>query len=286
MEVGTNNQVNVTVPHLDGSGVPKTLFKGNQKKYTKECVLIIDKNTGECTLERLTSNISVKKTRSESVMKPNGQMGVGSSSTSGGGGSGSSSAAGAGGSSMKISENSTQRTVSKTKVSTGVRKNNPITGFTHKHSPNQMSDYPHKSPQSAPAWNANNGQSTLPSIMMIDDDVEPMGLPQMHSSNSNNSHQNQHHMNMNSNNHHQPPPPPAAPVQSMPPMSSSSSNNNALGRGTELMSSSDSSSESSYSSDSDSSHHSAPSSNVKQQQPPANLLKEDLCLSDSNSDSD
>lgn len=149
VEVGTNNQVNVTVPHLDGSGVPKTLFKGNQKKYTKECVLIIDKNTGECTLERLTSNISVKKTRSESVMKPNGQMGIGSSSTSL---SSSSNLGAAGaGSSMKM-ENSTQRTVSKTRVSTGVRKNNPITGFTHKHSPNQMSDYPHhKSPQSAPA---------------------------------------------------------------------------------------------------------------------------------------
>lgn len=145
VEMGSNNQVQVTVPHLDGSGVPKTLFKGNQKKYTKECVLIIDKNTGEFTLERLTSNISVKKTRSEAGLKPNGQMGAGASSSS------SSSVVAGGSSANKISENSTQRTVSKTKVSTGVRKNNNITGFM-KHSPNQLSDYPHhKSPQSAPA---------------------------------------------------------------------------------------------------------------------------------------
>lgn len=48
---------------LDGSGVPKTVFKGNQRNYTKECVLIIDKNTGEVTLEKLHENIQVKKTR-------------------------------------------------------------------------------------------------------------------------------------------------------------------------------------------------------------------------------
>lgn len=157
VEVGTNNQVQVTVPHLDGSGVPKTVFKGNQKKYTKECVLIIDKNTGEFTLERLTSNISVKKTRSETASKGNGQLGVGG----GGVGPSSSNAASSSGTSsatagpMKISENSTQRTVSKTRVSTGVRKNNnAITGLMHKHSPNQLSHVEfahHKSPQSAPA---------------------------------------------------------------------------------------------------------------------------------------
>lgn len=155
VEVGTNNQVQVTVPHLDGSGVPKTVFKGNQKKYTKECVLIIDKNTGEFTLERLSSNVSVKKTRSESVIKGNGQMGV--SGVIAGGGNINPSASGPSSSSAaassKINENSTQRTVSKTRVSTGVRKNNAITGFMPKHSPNQVThvEYTHKSPQSAPA---------------------------------------------------------------------------------------------------------------------------------------
>ncbi|EDS27236.1 ELL-associated factor 1 [Culex quinquefasciatus] len=64
LEVGTNKQVTVTVPHNDSSGVPNTVFKGNQRDYTrKECVLIIDRVTGEITLEKLNSNVQVKKTR-------------------------------------------------------------------------------------------------------------------------------------------------------------------------------------------------------------------------------
>lgn len=53
----------VTVPHLDGAGIPHTVFKGSQRPYHKECVLIIDRVTGEITLEKLTANIQVKKTR-------------------------------------------------------------------------------------------------------------------------------------------------------------------------------------------------------------------------------
>lgn len=41
------------------------MFKGSQKPYQKECVLIIDRTTGEITLEKLSCNIQVKKTRSE-----------------------------------------------------------------------------------------------------------------------------------------------------------------------------------------------------------------------------
>lgn len=85
VEVGSNHQVTVTVPHLgigfrslcaiyiklfnilDGAGVPQTVFKGSQRPYQKECVLIIDRVTGAITLEKLSSNIQVKKTRSESV---------------------------------------------------------------------------------------------------------------------------------------------------------------------------------------------------------------------------
>lgn len=48
---------------IDGAGVPQTVFKGSQRPYTKECVLIIDRVTGEFTLEKLSSNIQVKKTR-------------------------------------------------------------------------------------------------------------------------------------------------------------------------------------------------------------------------------
>lgn len=65
VDVGSNNTMTVTVPHLDGAGVPQTVFKGSQKPYNKECVLIVDKVTGEITLERLSWNIQVKKTRSE-----------------------------------------------------------------------------------------------------------------------------------------------------------------------------------------------------------------------------
>lgn len=65
VDVGTNNTMTVTVPHLDGAGIPHTVFKGSQRPYHKECVLIIDRVTGEITLEKLTANIQVKKTRTE-----------------------------------------------------------------------------------------------------------------------------------------------------------------------------------------------------------------------------
>lgn len=119
----------------DTSGVPKTVFKGNQRNYTKECVLIIDKITGEITLEKLHTNIQVKKTRSENTNKPvPAQPSMVPHRAS--------------------LENSTQRTVSKTKVSTGVRKSAiGGIGFVQRHSPIQGSPSynHHKSPQQAPA---------------------------------------------------------------------------------------------------------------------------------------
>jgi ELL-associated factor len=60
--------VTVTVPHLDGAGTPHTVFKGSQRPYQKECVLIIDRVTGEITLEKLSSNIQVKKTRYKNII--------------------------------------------------------------------------------------------------------------------------------------------------------------------------------------------------------------------------
>nr|CAD7570587.1 unnamed protein product [Timema californicum] len=69
IDTGTNHQMTVTVPHLDGAGTSHTVFKGSQRPYQKECVLIIDKTTGEITLEKLSSNIQVKKTRMESNQK-------------------------------------------------------------------------------------------------------------------------------------------------------------------------------------------------------------------------
>lgn len=226
LDVSSNNQVTVTMPHLDSSGVPKTVFKGNQRNYTKECVLIIDKVTGEITLEKLHHNIQVKKTRSETNNKSSSnfsslpsqslsqaqaqaqaqahshshsshlhsqaQIQQSSQSQS----QLSANAAGSSSSSNlintnntnntnsnsktakpKMLENNTQRVSNKTRVSTGIRKN-AIGPFVQRHSPIQGSpSYPHhRSPQQAPAWNANNGQSTLPSIPLIglDDDFAPL----------------------------------------------------------------------------------------------------------------
>lgn len=157
LEVGSNKQVTVTVPSLDGSGVPNAVYKGNQNYSKKECVLIIDRVTGQITLEKLSSNVQVKQTRTESKVvqppPPPPQIKV---------------------------ENSTARQSTKTKITTGSRKNTPIS-FVPKHSPlqNSPSYHPNKSPLSAPAWNANNTQQTLPSIPIIglDDGNDFMTVP-------------------------------------------------------------------------------------------------------------
>ncbi|KHN82148.1 ELL-associated factor 2 [Toxocara canis] len=59
---GGNGDVQVAVP---GEGDSLTIYKGAQKpvKADKECLLFFDHNTGELRLEKLSSNISVKKTR-------------------------------------------------------------------------------------------------------------------------------------------------------------------------------------------------------------------------------
>ncbi|MEE6508813.1 hypothetical protein FKM82_023092 [Ascaphus truei] len=55
----------ITLPNLEGSTAPVTVFKGSKRPYLKECILIVNHDTGECRLEKLSSNISVKKTRAE-----------------------------------------------------------------------------------------------------------------------------------------------------------------------------------------------------------------------------
>uniref|UniRef100_F7BBE5 Transcription elongation factor Eaf N-terminal domain-containing protein n=1 Tax=Ciona intestinalis TaxID=7719 RepID=F7BBE5_CIOIN len=61
MDVGENNDVTVTLPHSQGS---QSVYKGSKKPVQKECVLIYDPTSGSFTLERITSQIQVKKTRS------------------------------------------------------------------------------------------------------------------------------------------------------------------------------------------------------------------------------
>ncbi|KAG1655201.1 Ell-associated factor Eaf [Nymphon striatum] len=65
VDIGDNNEVRVTVPHIESSGTNATVFQGSKKPYQKECVLIIDHATGSITLEKLDSNIQLKKTRAE-----------------------------------------------------------------------------------------------------------------------------------------------------------------------------------------------------------------------------
>ncbi|XP_074659560.1 uncharacterized protein LOC141912236 [Tubulanus polymorphus] len=65
IDVGSGNQVSVTVPHVEGSGTSHTVYKGNKRPSTKECVLIIDNVTGEIRLEKLESTLQLKKTRME-----------------------------------------------------------------------------------------------------------------------------------------------------------------------------------------------------------------------------
>ncbi|XP_075412453.1 ELL-associated factor 2 isoform X2 [Tenrec ecaudatus] len=69
LEVGKGEQVTITLPNIEGSTPPVTVFKGSKKPYLKECVLIINHDTGECRLEKLSSNITVKKTRVEGSSK-------------------------------------------------------------------------------------------------------------------------------------------------------------------------------------------------------------------------
>jgi len=65
--------VKVTVPHENGDS--QTNFSGHQKKANeKECILVIDRVTGEITLEKLSSQILVKKTRAEKPDRANHQQ--------------------------------------------------------------------------------------------------------------------------------------------------------------------------------------------------------------------
>ncbi|KAM6954979.1 ELL-associated factor 2 [Lycodopsis pacificus] len=69
LEVGKGEQVTITLPNLEGSSAPLTVFKGSKRPYMKECILIVNHDTGEYRLEKLNSNIAVKKTRAEGSSK-------------------------------------------------------------------------------------------------------------------------------------------------------------------------------------------------------------------------
>jgi ELL-associated factor len=73
VEIGESNSLSVTVPHSNGT--TETTFKGNLKEPGhKECILIIDRNTGEITLEKLSGHMLLKKTRQERPGKQSAQF--------------------------------------------------------------------------------------------------------------------------------------------------------------------------------------------------------------------
>ncbi|XP_044763676.1 ell-associated factor Eaf [Coccinella septempunctata] len=286
VDVGNNHQVAVTVPHLDGSGVPQTVFKGSQRPYTKECVLVIDKRTGEITLERLSCNIQVKKTRNESskIPHPTDRLGQGSNERSS--------------SSSLASRSSTppvgQRVSSKTKVTSGSRRpDRPITNLIPKHSPLQSSPrYPspnqqNKSPKDELRnFNNDNHTSASASLPMIgmDDFTEPR-LPVS----------NPHHLNSSSSQHHNA----SVPLEKP---SSFQITSDEIG---EISDSSSSSSDAESDSEDEANstvlernltsndRNNGHCNGIQNSAPPkfnsvptSHLLKEDLCLSESGSDSD
>ncbi|XP_028250330.1 ELL-associated factor 2 [Parambassis ranga] len=74
LEVGKGEQVTITLPNLEGSSAPVTVFKGSKRPYMKECILIVNHDTGEYRLEKLNSNIAVKKTRAEGSSKVHSRL--------------------------------------------------------------------------------------------------------------------------------------------------------------------------------------------------------------------
>ncbi|EHB14782.1 ELL-associated factor 1 [Heterocephalus glaber] len=57
LQVGKGDEVTITRPHIPGSTPPVTVFKGNKRPYQKDCVLIINHDTGEYVPEKLSSSI-------------------------------------------------------------------------------------------------------------------------------------------------------------------------------------------------------------------------------------
>lgn len=159
VDVGSDNTITVTVPHLDGAGAPQTVFKGSQRPYNKEYVLIFDKTTGDITLEKLTANIQVKKTRAEP--KRNGNS-----------------------NSVPVEVKRSPpygRAHGRTKVISG-KKKEPLLQLHPKQSPQQASPYDKRSPPSTSTNNCSpvpipsNGQSTLASLPMIGSDNDDFVL--------------------------------------------------------------------------------------------------------------
>ncbi|XP_014474901.1 PREDICTED: ell-associated factor Eaf [Dinoponera quadriceps] len=159
VDAGADNTMTVTVPHLDGAGTPHTVFKGSQRPHHKECVLIIDKTTGEFILEKLTANIQVKKTRMEPTAKQflavsNGNNSNGRPATP-----------------VEHKRSPTHgRLNGRTKVISGTKRE----PFVQLH-PKGQSPPPQPSSSCSPAQSSNT-QSTLASLPMIGSEIDDFAL--------------------------------------------------------------------------------------------------------------
>ncbi|UJR16499.1 hypothetical protein I4U23_003401 [Adineta vaga] len=66
LTVGSMDDVSITLPNVEGSSTQSTKFSGSTKSYTpKECLMIIDPQTGKIVIERLSANVRVKNVRTE-----------------------------------------------------------------------------------------------------------------------------------------------------------------------------------------------------------------------------
>ncbi|CAH1118703.1 unnamed protein product [Phaedon cochleariae] len=291
VEVPGVNQVTVTVPHLDGAGIPQTVFKGSQKPYTKECVLIIDRVTGEITLEKLSCNIQVKKTRSE-YNKPNVSKGDRTSQSEGRPPGSAKSSPPLRQPQPQQRENAVGHRVShKTRVASGSRRaDRHITHLVPKHSPLHASPTSNCSPAQAqhnslppPSNNELHNQSTLASLPMIGmDDFSDM-RPSSRNAHPPNSHSSRSTSQLPTQQKR--PTPPSLPPPKI--------DNNGVGEITDSSSSS-SSSDSESDGEATLTNKSLPSAkmngysngNSGPVKIDTGVLNDDLCLSESGSDSD
>ncbi|KAL0116073.1 hypothetical protein PUN28_011140 [Cardiocondyla obscurior] len=158
VDVGSDNTITVTVPHLDGAGTPYTVFKGSQRPYNKEYVLIFDKVTREITLEKLTANVQVKKTRAEPKRNSNNNSMP-----------------------VEVKRSPTYgRANGRTKVISG-KKREPSLQLHPKQSPQRTSPYDKTSPPTVSVNSSSpvqllSGQPTLASLPMIGSDNDDFAL--------------------------------------------------------------------------------------------------------------
>lgn len=68
MEVTPTNQVSLKYPRNENEGSSDFMYSGTMKQFPKEYFLVIDHVTGEVTLEKLTANIQLKRTKYELLL--------------------------------------------------------------------------------------------------------------------------------------------------------------------------------------------------------------------------